>query len=81
MEKSKKATNESNEILLPRQQKEKKQPWMTSEILNLMKERRKLKGRHGYKDIDTKIKKKCNEAQEVWCNEKCDEIETLSKKQ
>ena len=54
---------------------------MKSEILNLMKERRKLKGRHGYKDIDTKIKKKCNEAQEVWCNEKCDEIETLSKKQ
>ena len=72
------AVNETNVKLLPKKKKEMKQPWMTNEILDLMKERKQHKDKTCYKAIDTKIKKKCLEAKDDWLNNQCICIETLS---
>jgi len=75
----KKAISEANEAMIPQKEKETKQPWMTEEILEMMKTRKQTKGTTRYKEIDKEIKKKCVEAKEEWLNQKCAKIEELSK--
>ncbi|XP_071576849.1 uncharacterized protein [Temnothorax nylanderi] len=53
-----------------------KKEWMTTEILELMTERRIQKPNPLlYKEINRKIRRKCREAKEQWMSEKCKEIE------
>lgn len=51
--------------------------WMTDEILNLVDERRAVKGRNDvqYYELTCEIKRKCNEAKEIWLNGECEEVE------
>ena len=55
---------------------------MTNDILEMMEERRKLKGQDEtrYEVLNKQVKKKCTEAKEAWLNEQCKEIEELSKR-
>ena len=69
------AINEANVTILPRIKREAKQPWITTEILDLMK----LEGKPTYREIDEVIKRKCKDAQEAWYNDKCTETESLAK--
>ena len=73
------AINETNVTILPRIKREAKQPWMTTEILDLMKDRKYHKGKPTYREIDEVIKRKCKDAIEAWYNDKCAEIESLAK--
>ena len=65
--------------ILPKKKKVKRKSWMNDEILKLMEERKKHKGKTKYKEIDQQIKRKCKEAKEIWWNMKCSEIENLEK--
>jgi len=67
----------SAEETIPKIKAKKKQKWMTDFILDMMEERRKVKGKDisKYKELDNAIKAKCKEEKEVWWNQKCDEIE------
>ena len=50
--------------------------WVNIEILDLMEERRKSKNeKEKYKELNKEIRKKCNEAKELWLNQQCQEIE------
>uniref|UniRef100_A0A8D8SXR8 Craniofacial development protein 2 n=1 Tax=Cacopsylla melanoneura TaxID=428564 RepID=A0A8D8SXR8_9HEMI len=60
----------------------KKKSWMTTEILELMEERR-IKKQHdksGYKIINTEIRRKIREAKELELKEKCAEIEMAQRR-
>ena len=74
----KSAINEGKVTILPRIKREAKQPWMTTEILDLMKDRKYHKGKPTYREIDEVIKRKCKDAQEAWHNDKCAEIDSLA---
>ena len=78
-EKLKTAIHETNKAILPKRKKETSKPWMTTEILELMKSRKEHKGRDRYKEYDKLVKKKCTEAKEEWYNSKCTEIESMSR--
>ncbi|XP_055380706.1 uncharacterized protein LOC129611541 [Condylostylus longicornis] len=56
-----------------------KQKWMTSEILNLMDQRRmhKNKDYSQYKRLQTVIRSKIRSAKSQWLNSQCQEIETF----
>ena len=64
---------------------EKKQRWMTVEILEKMEIRRKIKQKDGhthserYKNINKEINKDCREAKEKYYQEKCEELERLDR--
>ena len=69
--------------VLPKRNEQAKQPWMTTEILNLMNQRRKYKNRNSskqYTEIDKLIKQKCVKAKEELINKQCDELEDLANK-
>src|SRR5215469_13524383 len=55
---------------------------MTERILIMMDERRKLKGidDQRYKSVNSMIHKECNKAKETWINDRCMDIENLSKR-
>ena len=58
--------------------------WMTEEILDMMKDRKKIKDDvnctvEDYNRKDKEIKKACYQAKEVWFNARCDEILQLEK--
>ena len=63
--------------LSPKKRKMMKQKWMTEEILELKKNKRKMKDRKSleYRMIGNEIKCQCRIARETWCNRKCEEIE------
>lgn len=63
-------------------QPNKKQPWITDNILRLMEERRKYKTRDNnrYKQLNREITNECRKAKEEWLEERCSEIEELQKK-
>ncbi|XP_037789291.1 uncharacterized protein LOC119584690 [Penaeus monodon] len=70
-------------MVLPKREKQSKQPWMTTEILNLMKQRRKYKNRNSskeYMEIHKLIKQECAKAKEELVNNKCEELEDLANK-
>lgn len=60
----------------------KRQDWMTNEILELMNKRRDLKNRneYEYKQIHKLITRKIKVAKERWMEERCEEIEELQRK-
>lgn len=67
------------EEVLPKKKRERKQEWMTDEILRKMKERKEAKNRDAqkYKRLRREIDAMCVEAKENYWNEKCGEIESL----
>lgn len=69
--------NKSAEETIPKTKAKKKQKWMTDYILDMMEERRKVKGKDisKYKELDDAIKQKCRDEKEAWWNKQCDEIE------
>ena len=69
--------------IIPRKEQKSEQKWMTSEILNLMADRRiarQCQDATKYTEKDRLIRKKCIQAKEEWFNERYEEIEVLSKK-
>lgn len=71
---------ETSKNLLGMKKREVRRSWMTEEILDLMKERRKYKNKSTYyKRIHKEIQAKIVEAKERWLIEKCKEIEHLQK--
>ena len=64
-----------------RSKRTKKKQWMTSEILDLMEERRNSKGnKDEYRTINKVVQKKIKEAKEEYLAAQCEEIEELEKK-
>src|SRR5215469_13926108 len=55
---------------------------MTERILIMMDERRKFKGidDQRYNSINRMIHKECNKSREIWMNDRCMDIENLSKR-
>ncbi|GFR69970.1 craniofacial development protein 2 [Elysia marginata] len=76
----KEAIEKTNEEFLPRVNREAKQEWITEDILDMIGERKRLKGSDAYKHIDNNTKMACKTAKEEWLNSKCDEIELLSQR-
>ena len=67
---------DSAHITVPVKKEVAKKEWMTSEILELMAERRKSpRQSRKYKIINKEIKQKCTQAKESWLNNNCEEIE------
>ena len=67
--------------VLPKRNKQAKQPWMTTEILNLMNQRWKYKNRNSskqYTEIDKLIEHKCVRAKEELISKQCEELEDLA---
>jgi hypothetical protein len=61
--------------------REKKKPWMTDEIMELMETRRLCKGQVAeYREVNKQIKRKIRKAKEEWMNQKCRELEEIEKK-
>lgn len=74
------ALKEVTEQLIPEKRNIAKQRWMTDEILEMMEERRKVKGNAvRYEQMDREVKEKCKERKEEWLKESCEEIEELQK--
>lgn len=68
------------EELVPCERRRAKQKWMTEDILNLMEERRLLKGNPDrYREMDREVKRRCKERKEEWLKEQCDEVEQLER--
>ena len=64
----KEAANEHIQLI----EKKVNKKWMTTEILVLMEDWRKVKkNEEDYSEICKFIKKKCNEAKEKWINDQC----------
>jgi len=63
--------------------REKKQPWITTEILQKMEQRRQHKndksheGQKTYKELKHTVQRLCRQAENMHYNEKCKEIELL----
>ncbi|CAG9759405.1 unnamed protein product [Ceutorhynchus assimilis] len=57
--------------------KDKKEDWMTDELLELMNEKRKYKAKNNtcFKQLQSKIRRKIREAKETYFSERCNEIE------
>lgn len=60
--------------------KMKNKEWMADEILQMMDQRRFMKNKEKYKELDRKIKKEVRAAKEEWMKGKCKEIEELQDK-
>lgn len=73
---------EAAQETLPKKQKVAKQSWMTEDILQLMKERKRYKNRDNikYKEIDADVRRKCIKAKEKWMEAQCEEIEELNRR-
>ena len=74
---------ESAKETIPTKELKAKQKWMTTEIVDLMDDRRIAKqcqDSEKYREKDRMIRKKCIAAKEKWFNDKCEEIEFLSQK-
>ena len=63
--------------LIPKKRMIMKQKWMTEEMLELMKNKQKIKVRKSleYRMIAKEIKLQCRIAKETWVNRKCEEME------
>ena len=70
----------ATEKIIPEKRRVAREKWMTEEILEIMEERRLLKGQtERYREKDRQIKRKCKERKEEWLKERCDEIEQLQR--
>ena len=66
--------------VIGKKRREKKQQWMTEDILDLMEERRTKKdslSRLEYRNLTGEIQRKCRKAKDDYYNSKCTEIEQL----
>ena len=76
----KKSIEKSLQEHVPVKPRKEHRKWMTQEILDLMNERRTSKGNDiQYKELNKEIRNKCNEAKEIWLNNKCAQIEANSR--
>ena len=76
-----KCITEATRETLPKKEIKKKQQWMDEEILQMMKERKKLKRKTGkYREKDKTIRAACAKAKEKWLNDQCKEIEDLKER-
>lgn len=63
-----------------------KKSWVTKEILELKKERKKIKynkseeGKQKFKELQNKVNRECNKARETYKENKFEEVEHLIKK-
>ena len=75
-------TTETAQKLIPKKEKQPRNKWITQDILKLMEERRKNKGKNErkYTELNSKIKDKCAKAKEEWIDKQCKEIEQLEKR-
>ena len=64
------AINAAQEKVLPKKKRKAKQAWITEELLQKMKERKKYKGTVTYTKLDKEIKRDCIKAKEIWANKK-----------
>ena len=75
-QKMKESIKEAPKEHIPLIERKANKKWMTTEILVLMEDRRKVKkDEQKYSEICKLIKKKCNETKEKWINDQCIEIE------
>ena len=67
--------------MVPKQEKMRRQRWMTNEILDKMEERRAQKERNPqrYEEMNWEIRQQCDTAKEEWINEQCSEVEELER--
>lgn len=74
--------NFSTEKVLGKNVLEPKKPWMTQGILELIKERNKLRNENHekYKEVKNKITSECKKAKDEWMKETYKEIEHLLSK-
>ena len=71
---------EATEKVIPKEKRKTRKKWMTEEILEMMEERRLLKGNsERYRAKDREIKRKCKERKDEWLKECCKEVEALEK--
>ena len=77
-----KAIEEANEKILPERKWRKKKPWMTDEIIDMIKSRRLAKGNDEarYRELNRQIHRECVAKKEQWMNNHCKEIEELDKR-
>ena len=69
------------EETVPKKDKQKRQIWMTDEILEKMDKRRELKKHtEEYREMEAVIRANCKVAKEEWYSARCEEIEDLEKK-
>ena len=68
--------------VIPKKEKKSKNKWITTDIIDLMKQRQKVTDRcsHKYKTHGKEIKRKCTEAKESWFDTKCKEIEQANER-
>ena len=78
----KKVVTEAAKETLPVQERRRKNPWMTQEIIDMMEERRKIRDRftQDYRSLNRNIMKKCTEAKTKWYEERCQEMEELQRR-
>ena len=69
------------EVVIPKEKRKKKKPWITDEILDLMELRRRLKNtsQSRYRVLDRRIQQMCRVKKEEWLDERCKEIEENEK--
>ena len=76
----KESINSAAKEVLPKRKKQAKQKWMTDEILEKMKRRKRMKAEGKtdlYIKLDKEIGKECKSAKENWWKENCKIIEEL----
>ena len=76
------AIEEASAEILPKVTRTPNRPWMTEAILRLMDDRRRCKGTDDqlYRELNRTIHQDCRIAKERWMDEKCTEVEDLSKR-
>lgn len=66
---------------IPKRNRKQHKKWITTEILDLMEQRRLAKGDdRKYRTLNKEIKRMCKEAKENWLNEQCEELENNKNK-
>ena len=65
--------------ILPKIVKKNKKPWISTDILNMMEKRKRVKNTQSYDEINRQVKRACKIAKENWLEEQCQEIENLEK--
>ena len=66
--------------------KRRRKPWITDEMMDTMKERRKWKnsstqeGKKNYRRLNNELRRTTDKAKEKWWKEQCEELEELEKK-
>ena len=76
-----KSFNETAKELVPKQERRRRQRWMTEEILDKMEERRECKERNHrrYEELNQEIRQNCDTAKENWIDHQCNEVEELER--